>query len=57
MQKDFKRLLAFSSIEHIGIIALGFGFGGMYGVYGAGLHAFSHAIVKSLLFFCAVTFS
>lgn len=53
VQKDFKRLLAFSSIEHIGIIALGFGFGGMYGVYGAGLHAFSHAIVKSLLFFCA----
>ncbi|HHT9106682.1 MAG TPA: hydrogenase 4 subunit F [Candidatus Wujingus californicus] len=55
-QKDFKRLLAFSSIEHIGIIALGFGFGGMYGVYGAELHAFSHAVVKSLLFFCAGNF-
>ncbi|MEK7291261.1 MAG: hydrogenase 4 subunit F, partial [Planctomycetota bacterium] len=53
IQKDYKRLLAFSSIEHIGIIALGFGFGGMYGVYGAGLHAFNHAVVKSLLFFCA----
>ncbi|TLD42769.1 MAG: Hydrogenase-4 component F [Candidatus Jettenia ecosi] len=53
IQKDYKRLLAFSSIEHIGIIALGFGFGGMYGVYGAELHAFNHAIVKSLLFFCA----
>lgn len=56
VQKDFKRLLAFSSIEHIGIIALGFGFGGMYGVYGAELHAFSHAVVKSLLFFCAGNF-
>src|SRR3989304_1570472 len=56
VQKDFKRLLAFSSIEHTGIIALGFGFGGMYGVYGASLHAFSHAVVKSLLFFCAGNF-
>lgn len=53
IQKDYKRLLAFSSIEHIGIIAIGFGFGGMYGVYGAGLHAFNHAVVKSLLFFCS----
>ena len=53
IQKDYKRLFAFSSIEHIGIIALGLGFGGMYGVYGAELHAFNHAIVKSLLFFCA----
>ena len=56
VQKDYKRLLAFSSIEHIGIIALGFGFGGMYGIYGASLHAFSHAVVKSLLFFCAGNF-
>src|SRR3989338_8733443 len=56
VQKDFKRLLAFRSIEHTGIIALGFGFGGMYGVYGAELHAFSHAVVKSLLFFCAGNF-
>jgi hydrogenase-4 component F len=28
----------------------------MYGVYGAELHAFSHAVVKSLLFFCAGNF-
>ena len=56
VQKDYKRLLAFSSVENIGIIALGFGFGGMYGVYGAELHAFSHAVVKSLLFFCAGNF-
>ncbi|MFO0793684.1 MAG: hydrogenase 4 subunit F [Candidatus Brocadiaceae bacterium] len=53
IQKDYKRLLAFSSIEHIGFVALGIGFGGMYSVYGAELHTFNHAVAKSLLFFCA----
>lgn len=53
VQRDCKRLLAFSSIEHMGFIALGFGFGGMYSIYGAELHVFNHAVVKSLLFFCA----
>ncbi len=53
VQKDYKRLLAFSSVEHIGFIALGIGFGGMYSVYGAELHTFNHAVAKSLLFFCA----
>lgn len=53
VQKDYKRLLAFSSVEHIGFIALGIGFGGMYSVYGAELHTFNHAVTKSLLFFCA----
>ena len=53
VQRDYKRLFAFSSIEHMGFIALGIGFGGMYSVYGAELHAFNHAVTKSLLFFCA----
>ncbi len=53
VQRDYKRLFAFSSIEHIGFIALGIGFGGMYSVYGAELHTFNHAVAKSLLFFCA----
>ena len=53
VQKDYKRLLAFSSVEHIGFIALGIGFGGMYSVYGAELHTFNHAMTKALLFFCA----
>src|SRR3990170_7721680 len=53
IQKDYKRLLAFSSVEHIGVIALGIGFGGMYSVYGAELHTFNHAVTKALLFFCA----
>lgn len=52
LQKDYKRLLAYSSIEHMGIIAIGFGLGGI-GVFGALLHILNHAIVKSLMFFGA----
>lgn len=49
-QRNYKRLLAFSSIEHAGLIALGFGFGGL-GTIAALLHMVYHALVKSLLFF------
>lgn len=51
LQHDFKRLLAYSSVEHIGIIAAGIGFGGTLGLYGAMLHMVNHALAKSLLFF------
>jgi hydrogenase-4 component F len=50
-QKDMKRMLAYSSVEHIGIITLAFGFGGLVGIYGAILHMINHAIVKPLMFF------
>ncbi|HTY13456.1 MAG TPA: hydrogenase 4 subunit F [Candidatus Omnitrophota bacterium] len=53
VQKDIKRLLAYSSIEHLGIIAVGLGIGGPLGVYAALLHLFNHAVTKSLMFFCA----
>ncbi|OGS23646.1 MAG: hypothetical protein A2297_03080 [Elusimicrobia bacterium RIFOXYB2_FULL_48_7] len=53
VQKDIKRLLAYSSIEHIGIIAVGIGFGTWLGYYGALLHMFNHAVTKSLMFFGA----
>jgi len=53
VQKNYKRLLAYSSIEHMGIIALGFGFGGPIGVFGALFHILNHAIVKPLMFFNA----
>lgn len=53
VQKDIKRLLAYSSIEHIGIICFGFGISGPLGAYGALLHIFNHAITKSLMFFGA----
>jgi hydrogenase-4 component F len=49
-QTNYKRLLAFSSVENIGIMSLGFGFGGVLGVYGALLHSVIHAYGKSLLF-------
>ena len=63
-QNDAKRMLAYSSIENIGIIVLGLGIGmlgydaGNYavalcGVCGALLHTLNHSLFKSLLFFGA----
>jgi hydrogenase-4 component F len=46
-------LLAYSSIEHMGIMSLGFGLGGYLGIFGALFQMFSHAITKCLLFFGA----
>ena len=53
IQKQMKRLLAYSSIEHVGVIFLGFGFGGAIGLYGALFHVLNHAVTKSLMFFGA----
>lgn len=50
VQKDLKRLLAYSSIEHIGIIAIGFGLGTTLGMAGALFHVFNHAVAKSSIF-------
>ena len=50
VQKNYKRLLAYSSIENMGIAALGFGLGGI-GAFAAILHIIYHALAKSLLFF------
>ena len=47
---NFKRLFAYSSIEHMGIIAVALGFGGVLGYYGALLQTLTHAIGKSVLF-------
>lgn len=52
-QTNYKRLLAFSSIENMGIISLGIGFGGYFGVFGAMLHSIIHAFGKTLLFLTA----
>ncbi|MBW6485477.1 MAG: hypothetical protein K0B01_04915 [Syntrophobacterales bacterium] len=51
-QQNYKRLLAYSSIENMGIVALGFGMGGI-GVFAAILHMIYHALVKPALFFLA----
>lgn len=53
-QRDLKRLWAYSSIEHIGLIALGMGFGGI-ALIGAVLHIWTHAASKTLLFHNAGT--
>jgi hydrogenase-4 component F len=49
-QRSYKRMLAYSSVEHIGIICLALGFGGYWGSFGALLHVVNHALSKSLLF-------
>jgi hydrogenase-4 component F len=52
-QRGVKRLMAYSSVEHMGVIALGFGFGGVLGVAGALYHMLNHSLNKSLMFFGA----
>jgi len=49
-QRNYKRMLAYSSVEHTGIVALGLGFGGYWGILGALLHMVNHALSKSMLF-------
>lgn len=51
-QKNYKRLLAYSSIENMGIMAIGFGFGG-FGIFAAILHMIYHSLTKSALFLTA----
>jgi hydrogenase-4 component F len=53
VQRNLKRLMAYSSVEHMGIIAIGLGLGGPLGIFGALLHIFNHSVGKSLLFFSA----
>jgi hydrogenase-4 component F len=48
-QRDYKRLLAYSSVENMGIVALGLGLGGP-ATYGALLHAVNHSVCKAGLF-------
>ena len=49
-QHDGKRLLAYHSVEHMGIIALGLGPGGI-GTFAALWHTLNHAVCKALAFF------
>lgn len=51
VQRDFKRLLAYSSVEHIGLITTAVGLAGPLGLYGAMLHMAGHSMVKPALFF------
>jgi hydrogenase-4 component F len=51
-QVDFKRMLAYSSVEHMGILALGTGLGGL-GAFAAMLHMINHSLSKALMFMTA----
>jgi hydrogenase-4 component F len=50
MQRDIKRLLAYSSMENIGLVVLAFGLGGPAGIFAGLLHALNHSLVKALMF-------
>ncbi len=50
-QKDYKRLLAYSSIEHMGIIAFAIGIFSPAAVFAAIFHMINHSFTKSMLFF------
>lgn len=51
-QGDFVRLLAYSGVEHMGVMALGVGIGGS-AIYGAIFHMVGHTLIKGALFFTA----
>lgn len=51
-QPDYKRMLAYSSIKNMGIIAFGVGVGG-FALYGAFIHLIHHSLLKSSLFLSA----
>jgi len=52
-QKDFKRMLAYSTVAQIGYIGLGIGLANPLGIIGALLHVLNHAFMKSGLFLVA----
>jgi hydrogenase-4 component F len=52
VQRDYKRLFAYSSIEHVGIALIGFGIGGV-GVFAGAWHLLNHALAKSTAFYGA----
>ena len=55
IQWNLKRLLAYSSVEHVGIMALGLGLGAEAATFGTLLHMTYHTLAKPLAFFSAGT--
>ena len=53
VQKNYRRLLAYHTIDHAGIMATALGLGGALGSLGLMLHMTFHTIAKALLFLCA----
>jgi len=56
LQNDLKRLLAFSTIAHMGYVLFGFAAASHYGLTASLFHIMNHAIMKTLLFLCAGAF-
>jgi hydrogenase-4 component F len=52
-QRDLKRLLAYSSVEHMGILAVGMSFGATIAIVGVLLHVLAHSAAKGTAFFGA----
>jgi hydrogenase-4 component F len=52
VQRHYKRMLAYSSIEHMGLVSVGLGLGPL-GVFAALLHIVNHAVAKSMTFLLA----
>jgi hydrogenase-4 component F len=50
-QRDAKRMFAYSSIEHMGLITFAFGLGGAVATYAGLLHMTVHSLIKSAIFF------
>ncbi|MBI4937342.1 MAG: hydrogenase 4 subunit F [Nitrosomonadales bacterium] len=50
-QKDVKRMFAYSSIEHMGLMTFAFGMGGPVATFAALLHMTVHSLTKSAIFF------
>jgi hydrogenase-4 component F len=53
VQRDLKRLLAYSSVEHMGLICVAVGLGGPVALFAAVLHMVGHSLTKPVLFFTA----
>ena len=53
----WKRLLAYSSLEHMGVIALGIGFGTPLAIAGVVIHVAGHGLAKALGFYAALPLS
>ncbi|MCQ2078462.1 MAG: hydrogenase 4 subunit F [archaeon] len=51
--RDIKRMLAYSSIEHIGLISIAFGIGSELSIYAGLFMVMAHSLTKPILFFCA----
>lgn len=49
-QEDIKMMLAYSTISNVGYIVMGLGLASQYGMIGATVHIFNHALIKATLF-------